>query len=169
MKLFKLTLLSFTLSLAVSSLTHAGGVTCKQCPAESNACAPKPGCREDQPGSQFSDTLHCIQGGLPKSEFTLQENTPYQGQALVISKTGQSQILKFTQDVKRMITRHGPVERYQKTFFHPYFEYRIYGELDLNSSNGSEDRPINYSGSYLAEQNQQAEVSCKVIAQKQNF
>jgi hypothetical protein len=31
----------------MSNLAFAGGVTCKECPAESNACAPKPDCDEN--------------------------------------------------------------------------------------------------------------------------
>ena len=162
----KLTLLC--LSLALSSLSYAGGVTCKQCPAESNACAPLPNCRADQAGSNFSETLHCIQAGLPKVEFTVEENRPSEGQALVTGKTGQSQILRFTQTVTRQETRRGPIESYHKNYFHPYFEYKLFATMDLDNSFDLVNAPTEYYGSYEAEQRQQAEVSCKVTSRKLN-
>ena len=168
MKLIKLTLLSFSLSLAISSLAHAGGVTCKECPAESDKCAPKPGCSDSNPSLKYSQTLHCIQAGLPKTEFTIQENQPYTGQALITSQRGQSQTVRFTFNLERVVTHKGPIQKYQKVFFHPYFEYNLNGEVNLYDAHEAEELPVTYDGAYLAEQNQHAEVSCKVISQKLN-
>jgi hypothetical protein len=53
----KMSVLLMVINLLCASMAFAGGVTCKECPSETSACAPMPGCHE------YLDQVEHIQKG----------------------------------------------------------------------------------------------------------
>ena len=60
--------------LVFTGVANAGGVHCKQCPAESRACMPIPNCQADLPGSKIFCRGSSILFGKPVGELSIGEN-----------------------------------------------------------------------------------------------
>lgn len=106
------------LSLLTSSMSFAGGIHCKQCPAESNICTPRPDCAEGT-----SNAYQCQFEGS-NSQFQIVENSPVEGFATIYSPKPEKP-LKFSQSTEKFSTRCGPASSTMKTYFHPAYLYQI--------------------------------------------
>jgi hypothetical protein len=168
MKLLGLSMMGFSLTVLLSSFSFAGGVHCKECPAETDKCAPKPGCEFEAPLTPYTETLHCVQAGLPQGEFTIEENKPRSGLALLSSAKSLPQVLEFTESQRRFSTQTGDRLSIQKVYFHPYYEYNVSAEIALDRGLHATTRPDSYQGKYYSEGNKAKLVSCEVKARKRN-
>lgn len=102
---------TFTILLSVltGSLSFAGGINCKQCPAESNFCAPRPDCVDGT-----SRAYNCKFEGST-SQFQIVENSPQKGLATIYPAAPGVKPLRFTQSLETHRTRYGIVTVTKKT------------------------------------------------------
>lgn len=138
------------LSGLIGSVSFAGGITCKHCPAESNACAPKPGC-----AAVASKTYRCQFEGT-NNKFYIHENNPYEGFA-TISPAPRAKPLKFTQSSETHQTGYGVVTVTKKIYFHPLYEFQLF------LTTGADYHPPdieNLKGRYISEMNSDQTFRC---------
>lgn len=115
MKTFAILLIVMT-----GSLSFAGGINCKQCPAESNFCAPRSDCADNK-----SRAYNCKFEGS-NSQFQIVENNPQKGLATIYPVAPGARPLRFTQSSETHRTRYGIVTVTKKVYFHPFYEFQLF-------------------------------------------
>lgn len=112
--------IAILLSMLAGSLSFAGGITCKQCPAESNACAPRPDCADGT-----TKAYNCqFQGST--DQFQIVENSPQKGFATIHPSTPGTKPLRFTLSFEKRQTRYGIITVTKKVYFHPFYEFQLF-------------------------------------------
>ena len=110
--------------------------------------------------TSLASTLDCFHGKSQRPT-RIEENKPQPGTATIFFEEGGSSVLKFSKETSRASTRLGETIRISKTFFHPYYEYRIVGEYYITDRPSS--NPYTYSGVFISEGNPNQPVICKTV------
>lgn len=113
--------LTILLSIIITgSVSFAGGIYCKQCPAESSFCSPRPDCADGT-----ARAYNCQFEGS-NGQFQIVENSPQEGLATIHPVTPGTKPLRFTQSSERHRTRYGIVTVTKKVYFHPFYEFQLF-------------------------------------------
>jgi hypothetical protein len=109
--------------------------------------------------TSLASTLDCFHGNSQRPTRIV-ENKPQPGTATIYFEEGGSSVLKFSKVTTMFSTRVSSEEQISKTFFHPYYEYRIQGRYNRYQSNS---KPLIYTGVFISEGNSNQTITCKTV------